>query len=144
MKPSTLSGLAVMVIVSFALLTLLGSPIVQAVTTTLGNQQTVTGYNAPNANNFMNGIGAFLLPLFFAELFGALLIALHRTGDFFVTLYLFGLALGASFGTLGGMVPIAMTIIAWVLLVLWWWSGGQGEGSSASGDSDLRLPKGWR
>lgn len=112
-------------------------PLLTTVTTT------VTGYNAPNAQNYVNGFIPLILPLVFAEIFSTIMIIMRKGGDFFVTLWDFGLCLGSSFGTLTGTIPLGMTILSWVILLLWLWTGGQGEGAGASGDASLKLPKGW-
>jgi hypothetical protein len=140
LKPQTLSYVVVGTMLCLGL-AVMASPAVMAVTTS--TTQTITGYNAPNAQNFVNGFVPLLLPLAFAEIFAFAMFELKRGGDFFVTLWLLGIALGASFGTMVGQIPFAMTIIGWVLLFLWLWAGGQGEGSGASGDAGIQIPKGF-
>lgn len=140
MKPQTICSIVVLMLGCLALLTV-SPPVAHAILTT--TTLSITGYNSPSPSNLVNAFIPLVLPLIFAEIFGFMLYILKRAGDFFVTLWDFGIALGSSFGTLVGQIPIAMTIITWVILALWWWSGGQGEGATASGDSELNLPRGF-
>lgn len=110
------------------------------ITTTSTFTTTIIGYNIPDLNHILKGFFPIVIPLMFGEIIAGVMLYLGRGGDFFVTLYLFGVSVGSTFGSMAGQIPFAMTVLAWALLAIWLWMGGQGSGGE---DISLRLPRGF-
>ncbi len=109
-------------------------------TTTTTSTPSIIGYNIPDANHITNGIEGLIIPLFFAEMFALMLRYFKSIGDFHVTVFLLGIALGSlvllynvSGNVAQNAVPLAFVMVCWMIFGAWLWIGGQGEGSLATG-----------
>ena len=101
---------------------------------------TVTGIQSPDTAHLMNGLPILLYPMIVGVIFAEIPRMLGGKGDFLISLFFLGSAIGSSVGTLGGVgnVPFAVTILYWVFLIFWVYQGGQGEGALADGISYVR------
>lgn len=107
-----------------------------AVTSTL----TITGIQSPDTAHLMNGLPVFFYPMIVGLIFAEIPSMLGVKGDFLISLFFLGSAVGSSVGTLAGVgdVPFAVTILYWIFLVFWIYQGGQGEGALADGISYIK------